>query len=119
MSIGEWIAVVGIAVALIEPILLSLAHKRKNAERDGYMKRQLEDIQKEIVKSFGYHREHFAHAQQTDIHQKSMDERLIDANMGKINQRIDGLEKLVETKIDALCDRVSDLTQMVKNGHGK
>lgn len=92
-----WVAIV---IALLSPVALHFI-------AEGYRRRQLEDIEKSVAgkadkttvaelekrveKGFEYDKSHFAHAAQTDIHQRSMDEKLIEARFETVNVQVAAL----------------------------
>jgi hypothetical protein len=128
MSTEGWIALV---LAVLGYLALFFSSR-------GYLTRQLEDIQRaiegramkdatditlkkiegDVTKSFDHHRQHFAHADRHDIHKESMDKTLIESKFENVNQRIDALGELVESKMDNMCDRLTDLTNAIKKGNG-
>jgi hypothetical protein len=115
LSIGNWISIVAILVALVSPIALYFKTKSNAQKHEGYMKRQLEDLESNVQKSFEHHKIHFAHASQTDIHQKSMDEKLIASKFDNVNQRIDGLSQVITVQMGSLSQRLQELATAINN----
>lgn len=95
-------------------VLLVVGHIIANLIREGYLKRQMEDVESRLQKGFEYHKIHFAHAERSDIHQKSMDEQLINAKFDNTNQKIESLGLVVGTKIDNLSQRIIELADIVQ-----
>lgn len=73
-------------------------------------------VKKELSANTKNHEKHFAHAADADIHQKTMSEKLIQSELSRIHQRIDDLGKLVDTRFDNMCDRITDLADTIRKG---
>ncbi len=90
--------------------------KREFEKQQGYVKRQLEDIEVDVKKSFDFHKVHFAHAEKSEIHQKSMDEKLIESKFERANEQIKALSHLITLRMDDLVRKVDALANSITNG---
>ena len=83
--------------------------KREFEKQQGYVKRQLEDFEMD-------NKLHFAHADKSEIHQKSMDEKLIESKFERANEQIKALAHLITVRMDDLVRKVDALAHSVTNG---
>lgn len=95
---AEWIA---IAIALIGPIILHFV-------REGYVKRQLEDIETRQDKSFEYHKLHFAHADRSEIHQPSMSREVTEARYDIVDEKFKNLDDKIGTLVETMAQHIAD-----------
>ncbi len=67
----------------------------------GYNRRRMEELEKELVRSFKYHTEHYQHAKDDQVHFQDMEKHWSSRERDDLNKRLDK----IDAKLDTLLER--------------